>query len=1517
MAQQIINTGEEPNDGTGEPLRSAFTAVNDNFSEIYAAGPVGSNVVISANTISRIGTNGNLILAANGVGNVQFNSSIEPAVNAVFNIGNPSAQFKTIYAENFIGNGAGLTGIGSGGSGNSISNGASNVVIATQDGNVVISVDGSPNVAVFQKRNVVFTANVLPTANSVYDIGTTNQRFRDLYLAGETIFLGNAQLSANSTAITITNPAGGRFIFSAVGDFGPYGNSSVESFLPTYTGNLRSLQGNVWTTANVRASNLLANNVVSTRDLLLSGNIIGTPGVTTLSGVTFSITDGSLATLTVSNSIIGTGFISLGGNITGGNINTGGTINSNSGINTGGNITAVNVTATGNIVTGSGSGGNITGANVISANTVAAAVVSASGNITANYFIGNGSLLTGLPESYSNANVASYLLTNTGNIAAGTFISNNIVSANTLTFSANAAQLVLQASNTAPVLQPNANVSFFIRTQDAGTYQFEFDTDGTLTVPTAVYAPLVSTIDLVTNTIRSDDSSAVTVDDELSVSGVIRTGQSVSASGNVIGDFFIGNGRHLTGIVASSIGVLPSLTVSGNILSGNVNVQQLLRSTNISATGNIIGATGAKIDGFAIGTITPEDARFDDVTVLGNLLVEKTTTAANIVANGTVSVSGQITAASVNSIGNLFAGNISTANISATDINAVSLSTSANVSAQFFIGNGSLLTGVVSSYGNSNVQSYLPTYTGNLVSLQGNITTTANVSANNISASNLLIASRLATTGDALIGGNLVVNGNTIQVNVEELNVEDPVIGLGRGANNAPLTVDDGKSRGVQLWYYDTAETQAFVGWDNANNVLIAAANVEINNDIVTVNNYGRFVTGNITAGSITSSGNIITGSGTGGNITGANVISANTVVATAVAATTITASGNVSLGSELLVNGNITANTYFGSAAGLTFIPAGNIVGTVALAQSANTANTVTASNQSNITSVGTLTALTVSGNVVVDTNTLVVREDLNAVGVGAAPTNKLTVVDVAAAVSNVQVPAVFYSSNIIAGEQSLISVGRDSVNRANFGYLYAGNADSNNSVVLGVDGNAALSINADNVAAFEGNVQIGTILIDQANADISGLTSINTSVVSATGNIAAANFATAGQVSAAGNIVGNNVSAANLIVAAQASITGNISAGNISAANISATGAVNTPLIQTSTINATGNISAAGNVIADNFIGNLVGSFTAPGSNTQVLFNENNVIGARNGLVFDYVGNILTVGGNITTTNAGSLNVAGAISVTGNVTVATGNINGGNILGTLISASGNITGGNLNTGGAISATGNIFGANVNASGLISSVGAVIATGNVSGGNIITTGAISSTGTATVGNVNTGGVVSATGNVTGGNINSAGIVSAAGNVVGGNIDTAGTITAVGTITGGNISTGGFVSATGNIIGGNLSGLGISGTLLTAAQTNITSVGTLVDLSVTGTVTSGNVSTVGFVSATGNITAGNLISTTLSLSGNVISDINSVNDITTTGNITANNIAATTSININGNQVATVDDATALAIALG
>lgn len=44
MAKQVINIGTTANDGTGDPLRTAFDKVNDNFTELYTddAGDVGS-----------------------------------------------------------------------------------------------------------------------------------------------------------------------------------------------------------------------------------------------------------------------------------------------------------------------------------------------------------------------------------------------------------------------------------------------------------------------------------------------------------------------------------------------------------------------------------------------------------------------------------------------------------------------------------------------------------------------------------------------------------------------------------------------------------------------------------------------------------------------------------------------------------------------------------------------------------------------------------------------------------------------------------------------------------------------------------------------------------------------------------------------------------------------------------------------------------------------------------------------------------------------------------------------------------------------------------------------------------------------------------------------------------------------------------------------------------------------------------------------------------------------------------
>ena len=99
MAQLIIDTGAAANDGTGDPLRTAFTDTNLNFTAIYTAGPVDSNVQITNNTILTINTNGNLVLAPNGTGRVVANVDVVPNTANIRNLGASTARWSTVYAQ--------------------------------------------------------------------------------------------------------------------------------------------------------------------------------------------------------------------------------------------------------------------------------------------------------------------------------------------------------------------------------------------------------------------------------------------------------------------------------------------------------------------------------------------------------------------------------------------------------------------------------------------------------------------------------------------------------------------------------------------------------------------------------------------------------------------------------------------------------------------------------------------------------------------------------------------------------------------------------------------------------------------------------------------------------------------------------------------------------------------------------------------------------------------------------------------------------------------------------------------------------------------------------------------------------------------------------------------------------------------------------------------------------------------------------------------------------------------------
>jgi hypothetical protein len=100
--QQQINYGASANDGQGDPLRTAFIKTDDNFDNVWLAGPVGSNITIGNNTIQSNNTNGNIILKPNGTGIVQANASIIPNADGVRDLGSSAQAWRRAYIDELL-----------------------------------------------------------------------------------------------------------------------------------------------------------------------------------------------------------------------------------------------------------------------------------------------------------------------------------------------------------------------------------------------------------------------------------------------------------------------------------------------------------------------------------------------------------------------------------------------------------------------------------------------------------------------------------------------------------------------------------------------------------------------------------------------------------------------------------------------------------------------------------------------------------------------------------------------------------------------------------------------------------------------------------------------------------------------------------------------------------------------------------------------------------------------------------------------------------------------------------------------------------------------------------------------------------------------------------------------------------------------------------------------------------------------------------------------------------------------
>jgi hypothetical protein len=450
--------------------------------------------------------------------------------------------------------------------------------------------------------------------------------------------------------------------------------------------------------------------------------------------------------------------------------------------------------------------------------------------------------------------------------------------------------------------------------------------------------------------------------------------------------------------------------------------------------------------------------------------------------------------------------------------------------------------------------------------------------------------------------------------------------------------------------------------------------------------------------------------------------------VAYSVAAANVSGLGNIA---TINLDGNVS-NLLTGNG---TFVA---IPTSTANANYANFAGTVLTNAQPNITSVGTLTALTVNSNTTIDvrsTNSnisFVANNNSNISGTRISFVYNNPVSNVNSVFGAQESGFDLYMANIAPG-----NVGTGNV-RSYWQFLTngdfrhtvggTGNIIAKNLLL----GNVFTGQFNGNIIAGNGNLGIGNITLAAAGiytGNATGLTNIpganvtgtvaNATYAANAGNANIANTAysvAAANVSGLGNIATINLdgNASNLLDG-----TGNFVAIPSSTANANYANFAGTVLT-----NAQPNITSVGNLtslrVNGNIIANSLVQLTALGNSNTYIVGTASGTDLNSIVVGSNPNPNILLGGNVFITGFGG----GRISLGGNsglVTTGNVNINAGGTIG----ATGNITGGNLITAGLVSATGNVTGGNLITAGLVS------ATGNVTGGNLTTAGQVNA------GNVN------------------------------------------------------------------------------------------------------------------------------------------------------------------------------------
>jgi hypothetical protein len=537
----------------------------------------------------------------------------------------------------------------------------------------------------------------------------------------------------------------------------------------------------------------------------------------------------------------------------------------------------------------------VTTANLSASGSVTSnSVLSTTGNVTGNYIFGDGSQLTNITVSGSSP------VSTTGNVSAGNLTTTGTVSATNI---GNIASINLDG-NASTVLYGNG---VFAAVAGGGTYS-----DANVNTLLAAWGSnTISTTGNITSGYLFGNGSQLTgIAASYGNSNVTTLlasfgSNTVSTSGNVTAGYVVGNGSTLsaitganvTGTVANatyatsagsattatsattaatvttaaqpnitSVGILSSASVSGNITGGNIRTAGLVSATgNVTAGGLTINGTGVVTGNLQVqGTLT-----YNNLTNITtpNLVFGLANTSTGISANGAGFVAGNTSEASF-----LY-------NYSAQAWNSnIGISAVGNIAGNYIIGNGSQLTGVT-AYTNANVSTFLAAFGSNTISTTGNIT------GGNIDLSYMGGAAKGNVTG-----GNISMSGNITGGNVATGGLVSATGSITTGSSVSAV----GTVTGANLATGGTVSATANITGGNVATGGIVSS------------------TGNITGGNLRTGGSVsATGSLTGGNIFTAGNVSAtgNTTSGNILASATISTGGNIFAGAGITAVGTIAGS--------------------------------------------------------------------------------------------------------------------------------------------------------------------------------------------------------------------------------------------------------------------------------------------------------------------------------------------------------------------------------------------------------------------------------------------------------------------------------------------------------------------------------------------------------------------------------------------------------------------------------